>query len=101
VQGAATVRQRAQSDPELNRALVTLFLTTASFEVLEQRLKKRGTDAPEVVARRLAAARQEMSQWNQFDYLVISGTIAEDLRRALVIVESEKMRAARAAPPTV
>src|SRR5947209_3522213 len=46
VQGAATIRARAEEDPELKRALVTVFLTPQSLSVLEERLRKRGTDSP-------------------------------------------------------
>jgi guanylate kinase len=69
--------------------------------VLEERLRKRGTDTAEAIARRLSAAREEMAHWNQFDYLLVSGAIPEDLRRALGIVESEKMRALRSTPPMI
>ena len=41
-----------------------------------------------------AVARQEIAQWKNFDYLLISSTIPEDLRRMLAIVEAEKMRVA-------
>jgi guanylate kinase len=99
VQGAATVRQRAQADAGLKRALVSVFLMPPSLAVLEERLSKRGTDAPAVIASRLGAARQEMAHWIHFDYVMTSGTIAEDLRRALAIVETEKLRAARVVPP--
>lgn len=99
VQGAASIRQHTRQDPELQHALVSVFLTPPSLEILESRLRKRGTDSPEVVQRRLGIARQEIEQWNQFDYLLISGSIAEDLRRMLAIVEAEKMRSVRADPP--
>jgi guanylate kinase len=85
----------------LRGALVTIFLTPPSFTVLEERLRKRGTDTAEAIARRLSAAREEMAHWNQFDYLLVSGAIPEDLRRALGIVESEKMRALRSTPPMI
>ena len=99
VQGAATIREQAQSEPELKRALITIFLTPPSVAVLEQRLKKRGADAAAVIQKRLAVARQEISQWKNFDYLLISGDKPEDLRRALAIIEAEKMRSARSAAP--
>ncbi len=101
VQGAATVRQRAREDPELGRALVTVFLTPPSLEVLEQRLRKRGTDSAAVIEKRLSVARQEIAQARHFDYLLLSSTIAEDLRRMLVIVEAEQMRTHRLPPPAV
>src|SRR6266705_6893759 len=83
VQGAATIRQRAEEDPELKRALVTVFLTPPSEAVLEERLRKRGTDSRAVIQKRLGVARQEVAQWKNFDYLLISMTIAEDLSRML------------------
>lgn len=99
VQGAATIREKAQTDPELKNALFTVFLTPPSFAILEERLKKRGTDSPAVVQKRLGVAHQEIAQWKNFDYLLISASIQEDLRRMLAIVEAEKMRTGRAVPP--
>jgi guanylate kinase len=99
VQGAATIRDRALAEPELKRALVTVFLTPPSIAVLEERLKKRASDAPEEIQKRLGIARREIAQWKNFNYLLISSTIQEDLRRMLVIVEAEKSRVARSQPP--
>jgi len=99
VQGAATIRQAAQTEPELRDALVTVFLTPTTLAEIERRLKKRGADSPEVIRRRIAGAKHEVAQWKNFDYLVISGTKQEDLRLALAIVEAEKMRIGRAAAP--
>jgi guanylate kinase len=99
VQGAATIRGRALADPELKHALVTVFLTPPSITVLAERLKKRASDAPEEIQKRLGIARKEIAQWEHFEYLLISSTIPEDLRRMLAIVEAEKMRAARAQAP--
>jgi len=99
VQGAATIRDRAQAEPELKQALVTVFLTPPSIVILEERLKKRASDAPEEIQKRLGIARKEIAQWTDFDYLLISTTIPEDLRRMLAIVEAEKMHAARAQAP--
>lgn len=99
VQGAATIQARAQEDPELSRALVSVFLTPPSMAVLEGRLRKRGTDSEAVIQKRLAVARQEVAQWKHYDYLLISGTIAEDLRRMQAIIEAEKMRGARSPAP--
>ncbi len=98
VQGAATIKERALEDPELRRALVSVFLTPPSLKILEERLKKRGADAEAVMRKRLAVARQEIAQWKNFDYLLISGSKEEDLRQMLAIVEAEKMRTTRAHP---
>ena len=72
VQGAATIRERAEGEPELKRALVTVFLTPTSLTVLAERLKKRAADSAAVIQKRLAVARQEIAQWKNFDYLLVS-----------------------------
>jgi guanylate kinase len=99
VQGAATIREKAQEDPELRRALISVFLTPPTLSVLEERLRRRGTDSPNAIQKRLGVARQEIAQWKHFDYLLLSGSINEDLRRMLAIVEAEKMRTARVQAP--
>lgn len=101
VQGAATIRERAKEDPELKQTLVQVFLTPPSLDILEARLKRRGTDAPSVIQKRLGVARQEIAQWKNFDYLIISTSIKEDLRRMQAVFDSEKMRVKRLPPLTV
>jgi guanylate kinase len=83
----------------LKRALVSVFLTPPSLAILEERLRKRGTDSADIVARRLGVARQEIAQWTNFDYLIVSGSVQEDLRRMLAILETEKLRTSRLVPP--
>ena len=99
VQGAATIREKAAEDQELGRALISVFLTPPSLSILEERLRKRGTDSAATIQKRLAVAKQEIAQWKHFDYLLLSGSIDEDLRRMLAIVEAEKMRSNRIEPP--
>jgi guanylate kinase len=99
VQGAATIYKKAQTEPELRRALVTIFLTPLSLQEIERRLKRRGADSPEVIRRRVAMAKQEIAQWKHFDYLLISTSKEEDLRRTLAIIEAEKMRVERSSAP--
>lgn len=99
VQGAAAIRKCAEEDPELKRALVTVFLTPPSLSVLEQRLRKRGTDATPVIQKRLGVARQEIAQWKNFEYLLTSRSVAEDLAGIQAIVDAEKMRTGRSKPP--
>jgi guanylate kinase len=99
VQGAAAIREQAKGDGELSKALVSVFLTPATLTVLEARLKRRGTDSAAAIQKRLGVARQELAQWKNFDYLLISTSIQEDLRRILAIVEAEQMRVGRVQAP--
>jgi guanylate kinase len=96
VQGAATVCARAAADADLRHALVTVFLTPATLRELDERLRRRGTDPPAQLETRLGAARHEIGQWPNFQYLILSTTIAEDLRRMEAIIEAERMRVDRA-----
>lgn len=98
VQGAATIRSQALLDPELKRALVTVFLTPPSLDVLADRLCQRGTDSETVRQKRLSVAKQEVAQARHFDYLIVSASIEEDLRKAQAILEAEKMRLPRVPP---
>jgi guanylate kinase len=66
---------------------------------VEERLRRRGTDLQAVIQKRLSVARQEIAQWKNFDYLLLSSSIQEDLRQMLAIVEAEKMRSLRVRPP--
>jgi len=95
VQGVATLQKRAQADPELRAALVTVFITPPSVEILDERLRKRGTDSEAVRQRRLSVAKEEIAQWPHFDYLVISSSIAEDQQRMQAIVDAEKLKTSR------
>jgi guanylate kinase len=96
VQGADTVCGRAAADADLRHALVTVFLTPATLRELEERLRRRGTDSPAQLEKRLGVARHEIGQWTKFQYLILSTTIAEDLRRMEAIIEAERMRVGRA-----
>ena len=99
VQGAAALCAASAGDPALRRALVTVFLTPASLAELEARLRHRATDAESVLQQRLGVARAEIAQWPNFKYLLLSTTVAEDLRRMECIIEAERMRSSRALPP--
>ena len=99
VQGAAAIRAHAEEDAELRNALVTVFLTPPSIDILETRLKKRGQDSPQTIAKRLGVAKQEISQWKNFDYLIVSSSIAEDVRRLQAILDAEQMKHGRAQLP--
>ena len=96
VQGADTICARAAADADLRHALVTVFLTPATLRELEERLRRRGTDTAAQLEKRLATARHEIAHWTKFQYLILSTTIAEDLRRMESIIDAERMRQGRA-----
>jgi len=80
VQGARQVRSRI---PEV----VKIFVFPPSRAVLEARLRNRGSDAPDEVALRLAAAAAEMHEFGEYDYAIINDdleTAADELRSIIV-----------------
>jgi guanylate kinase len=99
VQGAASVRRVAGGDPVLRRALVTVFLTTSTKAELGVRLRGRGTEGESDLVRRLGAAREEVSRWGEFDYLLLSGTEREDAERLHWILRVERMKTVRCTGP--
>jgi guanylate kinase len=76
-----------QGAQQVRRALpqcVSIFILPPSRAALAERLAGRGTDTPEVIARRLADAASDMSHYRQFDYVVVNDDFAravQDLRR--------------------
>lgn len=55
----------------------TIFLAPPSFEELEYRIKKRGDNTPEEIARRIAIARNEMKEAQFYDHVVINDVLDE------------------------
>lgn len=95
VQGAESIRASAAADPVLGPSLVSVFLMPPSLDELARRLTGRNQDAPEVIARRLSVAREEMEHWRHFDYTVVSGTMDDDLAAMQRVVAAERLRSAR------
>ena len=95
VQGAAIVCKLAKADLRLSRLLLSVFLMPPSLQLLEQRLRKRGTDDEATIARRLAEAKREMAHWREYDYVIVTGPIEEDYRRMRAIMDAERCRSAR------
>ena len=92
VQGAATVRERAATDPVLNEALVTVFLCPPNLEELENRLRGRSSDSDDVIAERMDIAKDEIAQSHLFDYTLTSRTREEDLAEMLKIIGSARSK---------
>jgi hypothetical protein len=49
-----------------------VFILPPSREALESRMRSRGQDSEETIARRLAAAREEMSHYDEFDFVIVN-----------------------------
>jgi guanylate kinase len=99
VQGAASIRSKAESDDDIRNSLVTIFLAPPSLAILEERLRKRDSDSPANIQKRLSVARHEIGHWKNFDYLIISGSVQEDLGKVTGIITAEKLRQSRAKLP--
>lgn len=65
-----------------------VFLAPPSWEELVRRLTGRGTEAPEVVARRLAAARVELAAEAEFDITLVNTSVREVARRLVALTGS-------------
>jgi guanylate kinase len=74
---------------------VSVFIVPPSPEVLEARLKGRGQDSAEVIARRLAAARDEMSHASEYDYVIINEEFSRAALDLRSIVRAERLKLAR------
>lgn len=83
VQGALQLRER-------RRDARFVFLLPPSLAELERRLRGRGTDAPEVVERRLAEVRRELAAVHAFDYAVVNEDVATTIETLREIVAAER-----------
>jgi guanylate kinase len=66
---------------------VKVIVFPPSREVLETRLRARGSDAPDVIARRLAVAAKEMAEFGEYDYAIINDGLepaVDELRSVIV-----------------
>ncbi len=96
VQGAAALRatllDSRAADPNLAHRLVTVFLYPPPLDQLRARLLARNQDAPAEIERRLQNAAAEIARWPEFDYLLPSGTRADDLQRLLALYIAERLK---------
>jgi len=88
VQGGASIRT-ARPDA------VFVFIYPPSIDSLRQRLLGRRTDDPEVVERRLGNAPGELSQYQQYDYLVVNDDLEQAVARLIAILDAERSRISR------
>jgi len=88
-QGTQQLVEKARLD------LVSVFVLPPSTRELERRLITRAQDAPDVVARRMSKAADEMSHWAEYDYVIINRNIGESLTQVKSILTAERLKRAR------
>ncbi len=91
VQGGASVRERRPD-------AVTVFVTPPSLDVLRSRLEGRGTDARDVIERRMGNAPGELAQYVHYDYLVVNDDLEAASARLISIHDVERARVRRLVP---
>jgi guanylate kinase len=85
VQGARKVRVRGVPH-------VGIFLLPPSFQVLERRLRGRSKDSEDAIRRRLQVARDEVSAFEEYDYVVINDEFDPCVERMKGIILAERSR---------
>jgi guanylate kinase len=84
-----------QLGAEMDDDLVRIFVLPPSAAALEERLKSRAKDPPEVVARRMAKASGEISHWAEYDYVLVNDDIDRCERAISQILRVERLRRKR------
>jgi len=82
--GARQVREAMKNDALL------VFLRPPSWTELVRRLVGRGTEAPDVVERRLAAAREELAAAGEFDVTLVNTSIDEVCRQMVTLINGNQ-----------
>ncbi len=83
-QGAAQVRK-------LFPEAVSLFILPPSLAELQRRLEGRGQDSAEIIARRVAAAQEDISHTYSFDYLIVNDDFETALADLKTIVRAQRL----------
>lgn len=83
-QGAAQVRKNYPD-------CISIFILPPSRSTLEQRLRGRGQDDEEVIARRMHEAENEMSHYVEFDYLVVNDDFNQALTDLVAVITAQRL----------
>ena len=81
VQGAATIRSKANADKQLADSLLTVFVRVTDPIELRRRLSGRGTDAADEIERRMAVATEELRHAGEYDHVIDSADRQSDFNR--------------------
>lgn len=93
IQGAQQIR--GCTDPIIKGSLVDVFIMPPTFEELERRLRKRGTETEEQIQKRLKTGREEMKVWKSYRYTILSGSMEEDLTKFRALMRAERYLSSR------
>ena len=89
-QGTQQILEKARED------VVAIFILPPSMAELRSRLVRRAEDAPEVIAKRLANARDEIARWSVYDYVIINDDLGAAYESVRAILVAERLKRARA-----
>ena len=84
--------QGAQQVRKVFPQAIGIFVLPPSMAILHERLSGRGTDSEDVIARRIAAARDEMRHVDEFDYVIINDTLQQAVGDLQAIVRAARLR---------
>ena len=84
--------QGAQQIQRLFPQTVTIFILPPSWAELEQRLKRRGEDKPDVIRTRMANAREEVAHAREFDFVIINALFETALFDLKTVVHSQRLK---------
>lgn len=88
VQGAGNIRKMYPDS-------ITIFITPPNMSVLENRLRKRGSESEEDVKHRLDIAYTELSRINEYDYIVVNDDLEDAVNDVKTIIAAEKLKISR------
>ena len=88
-QGAQQLFQIAGGD------VVRVFILPPSMEELNDRLIRRATDAPEVIAARMQRANAEVSHWDGYDYVLVNDNVDRCFDDVKTILAAERLKRSR------
>jgi guanylate kinase len=88
-QGAAALTRSSAA------SVVSVFILPPSLAELEKRLRARGQDAEEIVARRMAGAKAEISHFGEYDYVIVNHDLGDSLYALKAILCAERLKTVR------
>ncbi|MCV9935256.1 guanylate kinase [Boseaceae bacterium BT-24-1] len=89
-QGTQQILEKARED------VVAIFILPPSMAELRSRLVRRAEDAPEVIARRLDNARDEIARWSVYDYVIVNDDLGAAYESVRAILVAERLKRSRA-----